>query len=179
MTGIDCGALTDRMPDLASGQAQWSEDERAHLAACASCGLEWRIVDAARRLGSPAAQRLAPVQLAETVIAGARAREKRARWIRAGWVSGLAAAAVLLLLLRPHLPPGRHTAAPPDTATVAVTTARGALPIAELDALDEEQLQAVLEHLEGPVGSLDGGPVPRMNELDDQQLESVLRSLEG
>lgn len=51
--------------------------------------------------------------------------------------------------------------------------------MAELDALDEDQLQAVLEHLDAAAGSLDGGVEPRMGDLDDQQLERVLRSLEG
>lgn len=179
MTEIECGTLTDRMPDVASGQAQWSEAESAHLAGCESCALEWRIVSAARLLGGSAARQIDATALTGKVIAGVRAAEQRSRWTRAGWMSGLAAAAVLLLVLRINLPPSRPAAEPPDTSTVAVTPVTGALPMAELDALDEEQLQAVLEHLEAAAGSLDGNVAPRMSELDDQQLERVLRSLEG
>ena len=45
--------------------------------------------------------------------------------------------------------------------------------------LDGDQLQAVLEALDPPLGATGGGPSPSFGELDDSQLERVLRSLEG
>jgi hypothetical protein len=177
MTQIDCGDLQDRMPDAASGVASWTSAEAAHLANCEACGPEWQIVQAARRLGSSAARQIDPAKLALRVLDGVRTREKRSRWSRTGWVSGLAAAAILLVVVRTTLSPNTPGAEPPDTAAVALTPMTGAFPMAELEGLDAEQLEAVLEQFD-PVAETGGG-IPSMGDLDDQQLERVLRSLEG
>lgn len=53
------------------------------------------------------------------------------------------------------------------------------MPLAELESLDEGQLEAVLDGLEAPL--TEGGAVapPALGDLDDAGLERVLRSLEG
>ncbi|HWA14910.1 MAG TPA: hypothetical protein VG817_00655 [Gemmatimonadales bacterium] len=179
MTDIDCGVLQDRMPDVASGAAVWTEVEAAHLAGCDSCAREWRIVRAARRLGGSAARRVNSEVLAANVIAGVRRQQKRSLWVRVGWVSGLAAAAILVTVLR--VPPPRSSLAQLGATGRAAEppVVASALPLAELDALDSDQLEAVLEQLDATAGSFDGGLEARIGDLDDQQLESVLRSLEG
>lgn len=179
MTQLDCGTLQDRMPDVAAGTATWNAQEAAHLDSCPECGPEWQIVQTARRLGGSAARQIDAPQMAERVLAGVRAARKRSRWTRAVWASGLAAAAAVVVVLRIYEPPSRRAAEPPDTSLVATTITSGTIPMAELDALDAEQLEAVLEHLDGAAGSAERGGVPSMGDLDDQQLERVLRSLEG
>lgn len=172
MNQVDCGALQDRMPDVAAGTAQWTAEEVAHLSRCESCAAEWQIVETARRLGGSAARQVDPAKLAVKVLAEVRARDKRARWIRAGWMSGLVAAGIVVVLLAgPNQTPGpiRQAAEP---------LSREALPLAELSPLDADQLEAILEQLE-PEARETGSWIPSMGDLDDQQLERVLRSLEG
>lgn len=177
MTQDRCGQTQERMPDVAAGTEVWSAEDAAHLASCESCALEWPIVSAARRLGSEAAGQINPTDLAVRVVAGVRREEKRSRWRRASWVSGLAAAALVVLVVRTTIPLGGPSV--DSTAIAVVESPSEAIPMAELEALDAEQLQAVLEQLDAAAGSAEGGGVPRMGDLDDQQLESVLRSLEG
>jgi hypothetical protein len=179
MSEIECGALQDRMPDVAAGTGRWNAQEAAHLAICPECAPEWQIVQTARRLGGSAARQIDSSMIAGNVVAALRARKKKSRWRRASWVSGLAAAAIVVVILRTAEPPSRRAAEPPDTTVVAVTPVGGTIPMAELEALDAEQLEAVLEQLDGATGRMDGGGIPSMGDLDDQQLERVLRSLEG
>jgi hypothetical protein len=163
--------LRERMPEVALGADQWSAAEAAHLAGCPDCSAEWRMIQTAQRLGQAAAGRVDPARLGAAVLAGVARERKVLRWKRAGWVTGLAAAAVLTLLVWPG---GPERAAPSESAS-----AEYRLPLAELESLDEQQLQAVLEALDAPLG--DGGSAggPSLGDLDDTQLERVLRSLEG
>jgi hypothetical protein len=168
---ISCEALSDRMPAVARGQAEWTEAEAAHVSACPNCGAEWRLVQRAARLGVRDGEAIAPARVAGAVLARLRA-ERRRRWIRTGWLAALAAAAAVVLLVwsgrqgRPGVEPG---AAPAEFH----------LPMAELDGLDQQQLQTVLDDLEGPLGGTAASEVPSLGDLDDHQLERVLRSLEG
>lgn len=164
-------ALRERMPEVAGGAAEWTTAEAAHLAACADCAAEWQVLQVARRLGSSAAARVNTARLGAEVLAGLERERKRARWKRAGWLTGLAAAAVLALLVWR----GRPTV----TAPVETAVAEYRLPLAELESLDEEQLQAVLEALDAPLGEGGSTGGPTLGDLDDTQLERVLRSLEG
>lgn len=167
-----CEELRDQMPDVANGGRQWNAEEAAHVAGCADCAREWQLVQVAMRLGDGAAGRVNTTRLSAAVLAGV-ARERRvAGWKRAGWLTGLAAAAaVVLIVWRGPAPPTVH----PDEGAVSEYL----LPLAELESLDENQLQAVLEALDAPLqdGSSSGGP--NLGDLDDTQLERVLRSLEG
>lgn len=168
----ECVELRDQMPDVANGGRQWNAGEAVHLAACAECAREWQLVQVALRLGDATAGRVHTSRLSAAVLAGV-ARERRvAGWKRTGWLTGLAAAAaVVLLVWRGSAPPAIHS----DAAAVEEYR----LPLAELESLDENQLQAVLEALDAPLqdGSSSGGP--NLGDLDDTQLERVLRSLEG
>ncbi len=167
-----CEDLRDRMPDVASGRRQWEAGEVAHLAACAECAREWTLVQVARRLGGAAAGRVNTTRLSAAVLAGVSREQRVARWKRAGWLTGLAAAAAVVLLV--WRGSASQTVHPGDGAVDEYL-----LPLAELESLDEGQLQAVLEALDAPLqeGSSSGGP--NLGDLDDTQLERVLRSLEG
>ncbi len=164
-------ALRDQMPEVAGGAAQWSAAEAAHLAGCADCAAEWRLIQAAQKLGEAAAHRVNSSRLGAAVLAGVTRERRVRRWLRAGWLTGLAAAAVLLLMVWRGRP---QSAAPTETAV-----AEYRLPLAELESLDEQQLQAVLDALEAPIGAGGSADGPTLGDLDDTQLERVLRSLEG
>jgi hypothetical protein len=47
----DCGWLSDRMPAVALGRAEWTRDETRHLSDCRSCQREWELVQLSSRLG--------------------------------------------------------------------------------------------------------------------------------
>ncbi len=167
-----CEALRERMPDVAHGAGAWTEAEAAHLAACVECAAEWRLVRTALHLGDAAARRVNPARLAAAVASGVVRERRVSRWKRAGWLTGLAAAAAVALVVW-------WGSAPSDTPVMADTVAEYLLPLAELESLDEVQLQAVLDALDAPLG--DGGSAggPTLGDLTDTQLERVLRSLEG
>nr|MBA3319806.1 hypothetical protein [Gemmatimonadales bacterium] len=46
----DCERLSDRMPEVALGRAEWTADEAAHLRGCGECRGEWELLLAAREL---------------------------------------------------------------------------------------------------------------------------------
>jgi hypothetical protein len=174
---ITCEAMTDRMPEVASGTTAWTAEEAAHLGRCPDCQAEWRLIEAARSLGAGAAARLDSGQAAARVLARLASERRRVRWRRAGLGVALAAAAALLLVVWT----GRTgpISSPGPTPVPGGLTEAFRIPVAELDSLDANQLESVLEDLDAPLdqGRLTGAPP--MGELDDVQLERVLRSLEG
>lgn len=172
---INCEMLVDKMPLVVHDQASWTPEEVAHLAACADCAASWRLVSIAPRLGDMTARRLDLPGITRQVH-DRLARDKRARrWKRTGWIAGLAAAAVLTVMVWSTTEHG--PAAPPTVS--AASGAAFEVPLAELEGLDGDQLQEVLEALDPPLGATGGGPSPSFGDLDDSQLERVLRSLEG
>ncbi|MEO8636541.1 MAG: hypothetical protein ABI587_14795 [Gemmatimonadales bacterium] len=172
---IDCEMLVDKMPLVAPGAAAWTPEETSHLIACAECAASWRLVQAAPRLGASAAARIDPARIAER-LREQLAEDGRARWWRrAGWLTGLAAAAALSLVVWE----GRQREPSATPTIVSASSAEFTVPLAELEGLDTGQLESVLEALEAPLGEAGGGPIPSFGDLDDSQLERVLRSLEG
>ena len=163
-----CEEMLDRMPAVALGAAQWTEEEAQHLAGCASCQAEFSLVQGAKTLGSQAAA-LDVERLGVAVLARLRPERRTSRWRRAGWVTGLAAAAAVVLVVWGR---GPHKTGGPVHEAFRI-------PVAELDSLDNRELESVLEDLDAPLGdgSLNGSS--GLGDLDDGQLERVLRSLEG
>lgn len=170
----DCEVLRDRMPEVAHGGDPWTAEEAAHLAACAPCVAEWRIVEEGAALHADL-----PVSvdaIGERVVRQLRAQRARPTVIgRIGWRTALigltAIAATVVVLLHP-------TAVRPPIADIAMDTAAlGVLP--ELQGLDQSELQAVLQTL--PSGSVDAVTtgVPRLDDLTDTELEQLLRSEGG
>jgi hypothetical protein len=159
------------MPAVAHGLATWAAPDLAHLAACPVCAAAWRVVQAAPRIGDRVAAGLDTTRLADRVRSGLRAQRRAARWKRAGWLAGLAAAAGVALLLWQ------------GGATRSSERARLAsgyvLPLAELDGLGAVELEDVLESLDLPFGQGSGIEVPGLSDLDGAQLERLLHSLEG
>jgi hypothetical protein len=154
---------------VAHGRADWTGEEARHLQTCPSCAAEWRVVVAAAGLGAAAAQRLDASRLGTAVLRRLRAQR---RWRRTAWLGMAAAAAVGLVLWLDR---------PTDDRLATTTEARLEfhLPMVELESLDADQLQAVLDDLDGPLGATAAPDAPVLDDLEDQELEHVLRSLEG
>ncbi len=157
----------------------WTPAETAHLASCGECTLEWRLIQAARHHGDARVVRVDAATVASRVVTRLRAEQGQARWRRRLWVTGLAAAAVVVLVVRTAFPTGDRGAIIDSTALAVAAPASTAFPMAELDALSADQLEAVLDHLNGAAANAPTGEIPLLGDLDDQQLERVLRSLEG
>jgi len=165
-----CADLLDRMPEVAAGRTAWTAAEATHLGACAECQGDWKLIQRARQLGDRAEARVDPAVLAPRLQGRIDAARRGDRLRRAGWVAGLAfAAGIALLVWR-----GGGSQRSGTTSAPAFQ-----IPVAELDSLDDRQLQTVLEALDEPVGSDISPEVPTFGELDNQQMERVLRSLEG
>ena len=169
-----CEQLSDRMPAVAHGQAVWSAEEQAHLAGCADCRAEWDLVSAASRLGLDVAEGMDAHHVTERVLGRLKAeRGRRGRQI--GWAAGgLAAAAAVAIAVWPGRP--SRQVPPPD----AVPVAAAALPLPELDSLRTPELQAVLDSLDGSLGStVQGIDAGDLDDLDAHELQHVLDGMEG
>lgn len=170
----DCEWIQERIPLVANRAAEWSEAEAAHLASCPECSAEWRLIQTARRVGDSAAGRVNPNLVSQAVLARLAAGRRATRWKTLGWITGLAAAAAVILMVQA----GKHRADSASEGTPAASTAFH-VPLAELEQLDASQLESVLEGLDEPLGSHAAPDTPHLGDLNDHQLERVLRSLEG
>jgi anti-sigma factor RsiW len=179
-----CEGLSDRMPAIAAGRGDWTAEERAHLDACADCRAEWALVEAVQGIGGSVAPRIEPAAMSTAVLARVREAEhadrRRAttRWALT-WGSLAAAAALTLVVLF-----GGPDPAGPEVATVptveSATDVAFQVPLPELDGAEPEELQAVLDGLEVPLGessTLDDG-LPG-DDVTQQDMERVLRAWEG
>lgn len=171
-----CAFLSDRMVLVADGTADWTAAEAEHLATCPDCRAEWRLTQGARRLGSEAARRTDAARVSRQVLATLAGERRRRRSFRVGGLVGLAAAAALAIMVSTADRRGPGD----DAGNVAVVEADGLqLRLAELESLNEAELEAILDGLEVPLSEGAGGAPPALGDLDDTQLERVLRSLEG
>ena len=93
-----------------------------------------------------------------------------------GGLVGLAAAAALAIMVSTA---DRRGPGGDAGSMVAVETDGFHLRLAELESLDEAELEAILDGLEVPLSEGAGGTPPALGDLNDTQLERVLRSLEG
>jgi len=172
---IECGSMRDRMPDVAHGRTAWTETEAAHLAGCADCTLEWRVVRAGMVLHE--GTEVVADRVAQSVQRRLRTREEpgrvvgRVRW--RGTAVGLiaAAASVVLVVGLMHHDRSRRGVASDSLVAVAM------LP--ELQGLDEVQLESVLRSLGPTAGDATPGVLPHLEDLTDSELEQLLRSEGG
>lgn len=175
-----CEALSDRMPSIAKGEAEWDAEEAGHLATCEECQSEWDLIAPMARA---AARRPVPAMNLDRVAARVTAQLEgqgkvltfpaRTRWTRP--LAGLAAAAAVILsftFLRPDVPTGTDARGVPSRAPTAIP---------ELDALFEAELEVVLASLTPDAtddGVLSGGGIPRLGDLTDAELELLLELTE-
>ena len=165
--------LTDRIPDVAAGRVAWTAGEAAHLAACAACRAELRLMSAVQDRAAHRvevdADRLARTVLdrlrTEPVVMPPRARS---RWLRPAVLLAAAASVALALVLR----------TPPATDDRAVVPAREPTMLPELDELLESELEVILAMFpdEPPT---DPRAQSRLGDLTDAELELLLEELDG
>jgi predicted anti-sigma-YlaC factor YlaD len=178
-----CDAMSDRMPSVAAGRPGWTAEELGHLETCADCRAEWTVMQATAELGVGAASRTSPEAVAAAVLERLRETEhgerRRAttRWAIT-WGGLAAAAAVMLAVLFREPTPATPEAAVGSVASEMAEVAFQ-LPLPELDDAASDELQAVLDGLEAPLGessTLDG---LLGEDVTQQDLERVLRAWEG
>jgi hypothetical protein len=179
-----CSELSDRMPDVAHGPSGWTELEERHLAACADCRAEWRIVTAVARLGDSLPPPADPT-LVSRLLLERLGRERRLvrRRTRLWTAAGLAGAAVIVALWTG----GRGVAGPgtgPDTSRApALATApaegRAELSLPEIDDLPADALDSILRVLDEPAARADAYELPGLGDPGDRELEQALTGLEG
>lgn len=159
-----------RMPAVARGAASWSAEDLDHLAGCADCAAEWLVIQHTLRLGSGIGDDVDWEAVAAGVNRRLRAEPPVRRISRAPirWIA-LAAAAIALAVVY-----GVRTGS--QDGSPAPRIEQALLP--ELEALELDELRAVLEVLP-PTGALPAGGPAGLDDLTDDELESVIRSLEG
>jgi hypothetical protein len=171
----DCERLSDRMPDVALGRGGWTPDEAAHLAGCAECRAEWRLVLAARALERGAPTVSDPSALAGTLqrrLAEDLAVRSRAR--RAWAFAGAAAAAAAIV---GAVVSGRGAGPAGDARAVA--QAGALVPLPELEGLGAAQLDTLLRSLDRPLDGTSSLDAATLGEYEDGELEQVFATWEG
>lgn len=168
-----CEGLSDRMPMVAAGRAQWSDEESTHLASCADCAAEWRLIGGVRHLG-------ATVPVGDPALIAVRIRERLAGELSAkviplrprrstGWMVGLAlAAAVVLAIAVPRWSDRSEPGGAGQSTQV----------LSELDDLSATELEAVLKEFDSGPGIGESAPAGT-GDLNTDELERILRSMEG
>jgi hypothetical protein len=160
-----CQWLSDRMPAVALGAAEWTRDEVHHLSGCPSCQAEWDMLQRSSRLGREIGLGLEFASSStseELLVRLDHARVERLR--RRTWsFGGLAAAATIAAVLWIQRPVTR----PMHPAHAIVAGLQMTLP--ELDGLQPAELDSVLQTMDEPA--------PADSTLDE--LEGFLDSWEG
>jgi hypothetical protein len=171
----DCGWLSDRMPAVASGRAEWTGDETQHLIGCRSCQREWELVQLSSRLGQDVAAKLDAGSTGRVVFQRLERARQEDRLRRQSWsFAALATAAAIAVVVWT----GRPVTRPVGPSAGPVVAAALLIPLPELDNLDPAELNTVLQTIDEP---LVGGPTdtPGSGALDDDDLEGVLNIWEG
>jgi len=170
----DCTWLSDRMPAVALGRAEWTLDETRHLNECRSCREEWDLVRVTNRVGEEIVLAHDTARTTEAVLRRLEGSGERLR-PRLWTLAGLAAAAAILAAVWTGGRDPRPAPAPQAGPVVAGLQIR--LP--ELENLQPAELDSVLQTMDEPV--VDGSTVddPGLGDLDSDELQQVLDSWEG
>ena len=165
---MTCQELSDKMPAVARGAAEWSPAEAAHLVACAECRREWVVVGAGRLVARDLT--VNADALAGVVLRRLRTEPEARLLPRSRWLIGLAAAAAVVLLLSKASGPAplpRGPAAQPL-----------AVHVSGLTALNSAGLADVLESFDTMWTETSTTDAPSLDDLDSQELEQVRGSWE-
>jgi len=174
MTEPPCTRLSERIPEVATGRADWSAGEAEHLSACAACRAEWQLAQTAQRLARRAEALIDPDRVADHVMR--RLAESPARGIgrRLRWVGvTVAAAAAILLVVRVTSTPS------PEMMPVVASVPPDGLFLRGLDSLTVEELESVLVSIDQPIAAVSTIDAYEWQSLDDHELERLLREWEG
>lgn len=172
----ECGWLSDRIPAVVLGRAEWTLQEVRHLNECLACQQEWEIVRATSRLGEGVAEKLDPDTVASSLLQRLR-RDQEVQRLRRTWtVGGLAAAAAIAVAL--------WTGAlnsPTESAFRSGSRAgwQLAIPLPELETLHQAELDSVFQTMDEPNATASNEEEPDLHDLNSDELERVLDSWEG
>jgi hypothetical protein len=169
----ECTWLSDRMPAVAQGQAEWTSDELHHLNGCESCRREWELVRIAGRLGDGVLPAFDADATTAALLQRLGRRKEAPRRRRAWTLAGLASAAAIAVLLWPEK---RET---PPVAQPAPLVAGLQIPLPELDGLQPAELDSVLRSMDEPAAGDAALESPDLGDLDSEELETVLDIWEG
>ncbi len=173
----ECEWLSDRMPVIAQGRAEWTPDEIRHLNECGPCQREWELMQLASQLGVEAGLALDPDAIAAGVLRRLAAERAVGRRRRREWTfAGLAAAAALVAAIWTGGLEGGSSKTPPVDTEVA---ARLSIPLPELETLEPVELDSVLQTMDESIVSGPTGDDPALGDLNNDELERVLYSWEG
>jgi hypothetical protein len=169
----ECQWLSDRMPAVALGRAEWTPDEARHLSGCRSCQDEWKLVRLTSRLGEGALPAMEAGTTSQAVLDRLKAARVERLRRRAWSFAGLAAAATLAAVIWTERPPSQPEVPPPSVV------AGLRIPLPELDSLQPAELDSVLQTMEEPL--VDGSTLdePTLGDLDSTELQRVLDYWEG
>ena len=172
----DCGWLSDRMPAVVLGRAEWTTQEMQHLQGCRACQEEWDVVSAASRCGRRREAMIDTEAVAASVLE--RLAERSSRYVRGkAWAgAGLAAAAAILIAI--WAAGGDPDGTARQNGTVAAAQLQ--IPLPELDNLEAAELDTVLQVIDEPnsLGDL-GEDEPELSDLNSEELQRVLDTWEG
>jgi hypothetical protein len=171
----DCGWLSDRMPAVALGRAEWTEEETRHLSGCPSCQGEWELVRLSSHLGQEVAAKLEAGSTTRAVFQRLERARQEERLRHHSWTfAALAIAAAIAAVVWT----GRPITRPVAASAGPVVAASLLIPLPELDNLDQAELNTVLQTIDEPMV---GGPTDTSGSaaLDDDDLEGVLNIWEG
>jgi hypothetical protein len=169
----ECTQLSDQMPSVALGSAEWTEEDIRHLTDCESCRAEWELVQSAGGMGEGVGDGCGRAEMAHAVmlrLAAARTKRRRSAWS----VAGLATAAGVAALIWSGSGPV-HPASPVKAPQVAGLL----IPLPELDSLPVAELDSVLQTMDGSGADASGLDTPDVGELNTDELETVLDYWEG
>jgi hypothetical protein len=169
----ECTRLSDQMPFVALGQANWTAEEVRHLDECASCRTEWHLVQVANHLGERLRNNAGRSEVADRLLlrlAAERTPQRRNVWS----IAALATAAGVAALIWTGSA-RQHPVAPERAPQVAGLV----IPLPELDSLAPAELDSVLQTMDG--SGADGSVLdsPDLGELSTDELETVLDYWEG
>lgn len=168
----DCNWLSDRMPAVALGRAEWTLDEAGHLGECRSCQVEWELVQAAGRLGAATLPAPDPESMTRAMLHRLMRDEVQSRprvWI----LSALAAAALAAAVWT-----GGDERGPSDGAPAEPIVARLEWRLPELESLQAAELDSVLRTMDDST-ALDSPDASGLGDLDAEELQRVLDTWEG
>jgi hypothetical protein len=174
----DCGWLSDRIPAVVLGDAEWTPQEIQHLQECQACQQEWEVVRAASRLAPRHEADIDTEALATSVLQRLRDERSASAVRRRTWaVSGLAAAAAIIMAIWADT--GRDPAAT-SGQNGSLAAAQLEIPLPELESLEAAELDTVLQAMDEPNNLRDPGDgEPELSELNSDELERVLDTWEG
>lgn len=175
MTG--CERLSDRIPAVVSGAAEWTPDELQHLAECEECKSEWNLVSAAYHLGQGVEEHVDTKAVAGMVLRRLSTSRQADRFRHRRWtLGGLAAAAAVMLAVWLG-----GTDLPRRLAPIAnrAATVQTAIELPELDSLAPAELDSVLQRMNDPADSGSATEDVDLGDLNADELQRVLDTWEG